>query len=139
MRKLLFMSLVSAGLFYTSCKKEKEEHDEGKLPAIAFKTGGNYITKDTTIAGGTNILIGIDAHKTEDRDVLKKFDISKAVNGGTSSSIYNKDLTGAEEDNYSYDYSATLDTTSGQENKYTFSVTNRDGLTNKVSLTITVQ
>jgi VCBS repeat-containing protein len=126
--------LISIVAIFASCEK-----DEGKLPNIAFKTGGNYITSDVTKAGGSAILIGIDASKAEDKDVLKKFNITKSVNGAAGTTIVDQDLSGDNGDNFSYDYSATLDTIHGQTNKYTFTVTNRDGLTNQVALTVTVQ
>ena len=83
--------------------------------------------------------MGITASKAEDKDVLKKFNISKSTNGATAVSIFDKDLSGTEADSYSYDYSAVMDTVSGQKNNYIFTITNRDGLTNQVSLTTTVQ
>jgi len=126
--------IITSVFFFISCEK-----DEGKLPELSFKTGGNYISSDVTLTGGSSILIGIDASKSEKKDVLKKFNISKSINGGTSTSIYEKDLSKSEEDSYSYDLNAVLDTVSGQVSKYTFTITNRDGLTNQVSVSITVQ
>lgn len=68
-----------------------------------------------------------------------KFNISKSINGAAAVSVFDKDLTGTEADAYSYDFNVTNDTVVGQQNKYTFTVTNRDGLTNQVNLTVTVQ
>ncbi len=121
-------------VFIGACEK-----DEGRLPDISFKTGAGYVSTDTTIAGGSAIKIGIDAAKTEDKDVLKKFNISRSVNGAAATSVFDKTLSGSEGDNYTYDFTTTLDNTPGQTNKYTFTVTNRDGLVNQVSLTVTVQ
>ncbi|MEZ4922617.1 MAG: hypothetical protein R2780_05535 [Crocinitomicaceae bacterium] len=137
MKKLFYSSLAVASLTLsalTSCEK-----DEGKLPEIEFKTGTGYTYADATIAGGTTVKIGIEAKKEENKDVLKKFDISESVNGGTLTSIYNVDVPQAQEDEYEYDFTTTLDTTSGDTHKYTFTITNRDGLTNQVSLTLTIQ
>jgi len=130
-KTVIIMSMVA---LFASCEK-----DEGKLPNIAFKTGGSYISADASKAKGSAITIGINASKAEDKDVLKKINVSKSVNGGTATSVYSKDLSGTEGDAYSYDYAATLDTIVGQTNKFTFTVTNRDGLTNQLALTVTVQ
>lgn len=133
--KTIFKVLVPAAmLLFASCEK-----DEGKLPNISFKTGGSYISSDATIAGGTTILMGIDASKSEDRDVLKKFNISRSVNGGAESSLQDKSLSSSEEDKFSTDFSFKLDTIKGQTNKFIYTVTNRDGLTNQVALTVTVK
>ncbi|MCB0667446.1 MAG: hypothetical protein KDC80_16575 [Saprospiraceae bacterium] len=129
----LSISMVSLCLL-VSCEK-----DEGILPDIHFKTGGNYISSDMTLPGGSSVLIGIEAAKTEDKDVLKKFNISKSIDGATPVTIYDQDLSGSEGDNYSYDFNTTIDTVSSQMEKYTFTVTNRDGLVNQVSLTLTVE
>lgn len=133
--KTIFKVLVPAAmLLFASCEK-----DEGKLPNISFKTGGSYISSDATIAGGSTILMGIDASKSEDRDVLKKFNISRSVNGGAESSLQDKSLSSSEEDKFSTDFSFKLDTIKGQTNKFIYTVTNRDGLTNQVALTVTVK
>lgn len=128
------IALVAITIFIISCKK-----DEGKLPNIAFKTGGSYTNADVTLAGNSAVTIGIDASKAEKKDVLKKFNISKSVNGATNVTVLDKELSGADADAYTYDYATTLDTIKGQTNKYTFTVTNRDGLTNQVAVTVTVK
>lgn len=134
--KNIFFALICISLIVliSSCEK-----DEGKLPAISFKTGGTYITMDTSLTAGSTFTIGINASKSEDKDVLKKFNISKSVNGGAAATVFDKDLSGSEGDNYSYDFTSTLESTVGQTNKYTFTVTNRDGLTNQLSLTVTIK
>ncbi len=112
--------------------------DPGNLPNISFKTGGKYITSNTTIKQGDTVLIGINASKAEDVDVLKKFDISRSYDGALESSVYNTDLIGLSGDQYAYDYYAIARKQAGTE-KYTFTVINRDGLKNSVSLQLTVQ
>ena len=134
-QQLLVFLLIGITLFsVTSCEK-----DEGKLPDIRLKTGGNYISSDVTLPAGSAITIGIDAAKTEDKDVLKKFNISKAINGGAPASVFSKDLSGSEGDKYSTDYTAILENTPGQVDQFIFTVTNRDGLTNQVAVKITIQ
>jgi len=135
MQKLIYSLTILLTLALFSSYYE----DEGKLPNISFKTSDSYVSSDATLAGGTEFTIGINASKSEDKDVLKKFDISKSVNGGTSTSVFNTSLSGSEGNNYSYDFKETLGTTKGEKDTYTFTVTNRDGLTNQVSLTITVE
>lgn len=130
-KAILFISIIG---YFISC-----EEDEGLLPQISFKTGASYISKDTTIAGGTIATIGINAKKSEEEDVLKKFSISLAIDTLPSTVIYTEDLTGAKGDNFSYDYQFTLPNISGQIYKLTFTVTNRDGLVNQANLNITVQ
>ncbi len=133
--KNFILSIIITGLFIlSSCEK-----DEGKLPNIAFTNTSGNLTADANVTKGASFKIGIAASKAEKKDVLKKFNLSKSVNGAASSTILDKDLSGSEEDDYKYEYSGVADTIVGQKTKYTFTVTNRDGLINQVSLTVTVQ
>jgi VCBS repeat-containing protein len=128
----IFM-LFSIIALFASCEK-----DEGKLPNISFKTGGVYTSANATLFGGSLLTIGINASKAEDKDVLKKFTISKSINGATPLVIYTEDLSGAQGDTYAHDYIEVLTNTSQETDVYTFTVTNRDGLTNQITITITV-
>lgn len=133
MKKIMGTALLVSALFIIqSCEK-----DEGKNPNISFKTGATYVSADATLNVDSNVVIGITASKAEDKDVLKKFNISRSINGGADSTLYQKDLTGSEGDNYNYDLAVKVLTPAGKKAKYTFTVTNRDGLIGQTSLTIT--
>ena len=127
---LLFFSLLLFSL--DSCKK-----DEGKPPVINFKTGAGYTTSDTTVAGGTILLVGIHAAKAEDADVLKHFNVSATVDGVANQTLDDIELTGTDGDVYDVDYNLTIPDEAGHTYKFTFTVTNRDGLTSQVFLTVT--
>lgn len=131
-----FFSIITIAcvfIFFTSCKK-----DEGKLPNIAFKTISGYTSANATVAKGATILMGITASKAEDKDVLKTFDVSQVYDNGTSTSIGSETLTGSNADNYSKDVTIITRNQVGTE-QYTFTVVNKDGLKNSVTLTLTVQ
>ena len=133
MRKIFsFIAVLLAITFISSCEK-----DEGKLPNIAFKTGGTYVSSDVTLKKDTTVTIGITASKAEDKDVLKTFDGSRSYDGAAAASFVSETLSGSQGDNYSKDVQVTTRNQTGTE-KYTFTVVNRDGLKNTVSLTITV-
>jgi len=127
---IILFSIIFAT--FSSCKK-----DEGKLPNISFKNGAGYTSGDITVAKGTAILMGINASKAEDKDVLKTFDCSQVYDGGSSNSIASETLSGSNGDNYSKDITITTRNVTGTE-KYTFTVVNKDGLKNSVTLTLTV-
>lgn len=126
--------IASSAILFTACEKEE---DEGLLPNISFKTGGSYVSKDTTVAPSTTLLTGINASKTEDKDVLKVFSVTRTISG-TDSTIVTENLSGAQGDSYSRDVTLTTRAVAGSE-KYTYSISNRDGLVNTVTLTVTVQ
>ncbi len=136
---LTFMLICGLAITFTSCNKE----DEMEPPTISFKTGAGYTSANANATSGNSILIGIEAAKAdseeESEDVLTHFNITKSVNGGAGTSVYDIDVPDANEDDYDYDFSTTAGATLGDTEKYTFTITNRDGLTGQISLTITVQ
>lgn len=126
------IALITIIVSQNSCEKDK-----GILPYISFKTTAGYTSADANIARNTAFLVGIDAAKSEGNDILKTFNASVAYDGAaTSTSFYSETLTPAQGDNYSKDLTLTTRNQAGKE-KWTFTVTNKDGLVNSVSFTIT--
>ena len=111
--------------------------DEGKLPNITFKSGGDYISSDATVGLNDTVKIGIEASKSEKKDPLKKFTVTREYDKGTDETFIDESLSGSNGDAYSRDVEITTRNQPGTE-KYTFTVVNRDGLINQVSLTLTV-
>jgi len=130
-RTLLVIGIIA--VFTTSCKKEEDEGNEMK---IDFKTGTGFTSTDATLAGGTMVLIGVEAETEKAQDPIIKFNISESVNGAASTTIYSEDL---ESVTYEYDFAFKLDSVSGNVHKYTFTVTNRDGINAQKNLTLTVE
>ncbi len=131
----VFVALFALATTISSCEK-----DEGKAPNISFKTTGSYTSADKNVHSGDTIVVGITASKAEDKDVLKSFSIQHTVNAGATSVTDNTINPLATSDENSFDKDFTL-YPSGALNdklKYTFSVTNRDGITGTVSFTLTV-
>jgi hypothetical protein len=133
MKYLLNILLLLSAISFFSCEK-----DEGLPPNMSFKTGGVYVSSDIALAHGSVLVVGIDASKSEEADVLKKFTISKSVNGGTATTVYTQDLSGSEGDTYTHDYVEVVGPNVGEVDKYTFTITNRDGLTKQLTLTVTI-
>jgi len=131
-RTLLVITMVS--VLFTSCKKDEE--DEGNELKINFKADTGYNYTDATLPGGTAIKVGIEAETEKPQDPIIKFNISESVNGGAASTVYFEDL---EDSDFEYDYSFELDSVSGNVHKYTFTITNRDGLNAQKNITFTVE
>ena len=135
-RSLLALMSAVAVLTAVSCKKEDE--DEGLLPQITLANTMGYAAHDTTVAKGAALKVGVRAAKSEENDVLIKFNQSVSFDGNADSTIQNISLSGGDGDVYSKDIDINTRNTAGKE-KYTFTVINKDGLVNNVSLTVTVQ
>jgi hypothetical protein len=119
-------------ILFSACKK-----DEMIPPTIDFLTGAGYTSADAHIALNTSFKIGVDAKRTEEKDDLKTFLVTRSYDGGTATTVDNLTLTAAQGAEFTKDYPFTTRNMAGTE-KYTFTVTNRDGLITTKSITITV-
>ncbi|MCB0819693.1 MAG: hypothetical protein KDC13_03650 [Bacteroidetes bacterium] len=135
MKNKLFLlcSIILFSSVFSSCKKEDEENEL----QINFKTATGYTFSDMGINSGESFKIGVDCSTEKKKDPIIKFNISESVNNGTATTVYSEDL---ESQNYSHDYEAVMqDSVSGNTHKFTFTITNRDGINKQKSITLTVQ
>jgi hypothetical protein len=127
--------LITGVLFllsFFSCEKDKMVP-----PTLDFTTGAGYTSADGHIALNTAFKIGVDAKRTEAKDDLKTFTVTRAYDGGAAATIDNVTIGSGQAAEFTKDYNLTTRNTAGTE-KYTFTVTNRDGLITTKSITITV-
>jgi hypothetical protein len=118
----------------SSCKKDEDAHVP---PSVEFKTGAGYTSADATVAQGDSVLVGVIATKTEDE--MKTFNVSYAYDGNTTTvTAYNLPLSGAQEENFTMDYTIVTRLQPGTE-MWWFTITDRDGNITKKSITLTVQ
>jgi hypothetical protein len=122
---------IVVACFASSCKKEE---DKQIPPNISFKTGATYTSADVTLAKSDTILVGINAEKTEDKDLLTRFVATQQYNAESVTTILNESFN---QDTYSKDVTIVTRNVTGIE-KYTYTIINRDGLTATKTLTITV-
>ena len=120
---------------------ERLEYDPNRTAFIAlvkYEDGElTYILAPQRLAVGDTVYVGINAAKTEDKDVLKSFEASVAFDGGTRSSFFSESLSGSSGDKYSKDFTIIARQTAGKED-YRYTVVNRDGFMNSVNLSLTV-
>lgn len=128
----LIISGILLILSFSSCGKDKMIP-----PTLDFTTSAGYTSADGHVALNTAFKIGVDAKRTEDKDDLKTFTVTKSYDGGTATTIDNVTIGSGQAAEYTKDYNLTTRNTAGTE-KYTFTVTNRDGLITTKSITITV-
>ena len=131
-QNLLFFIALYGVISFWSCEKDKMVP-----PTIDFLTGAGYTFADAHIALNANFKIGVDAKRTEDKDDLKTFVVTRSYDGGTATTIDDVTLTSAQAGEFTKDYDLTSRNVAGIE-KYTFTITNRDGLITTKSITITV-
>ena len=128
---ILFL-VLAFGIISFSCKK-----DEMIPPTIDFTTGSGYTSADSHIALDTDFKIGVTAKRTEDKDDLKTFVVTVSYDGGAETTIDNVTIPAAQAGEFTKDYDLTTRNIAGSE-KYSFTVTNRDGLITTKTITIAV-
>ena len=106
-------------------------------PTIDFTTAAGYTSADSHIALDTDLKIGVTAKRTEDNDDLKTFVVTVSYDGGAEATIDNVTIPAAQAGEFTKDYTLTTRNTAGTE-KYSFTVTNRDGLITTRAIIITV-
>lgn len=128
-----FLSIVIILTFIlSSCEKDKMIP-----PTLDFTVGAGYVSADSHVALNTAFKIGVDAKRTESKDDLKTFTVTRSYDGAAETTVESLALTSAQAGEFAKDYNFTTRNVSGTE-KYTFTVTNRDGLITTKSITVTV-
>jgi len=130
-KRTLFL-ILTLGIISFSCAK-----DEMIPPTIDFTTDAGYTSADSHISLDTDFKIGVTAKRTEDKDDLKTFIVTVSYDGGTETTIDNVTIPAAQGGEFTKHYDLTTRTTTGTE-KFTFTVTNRDGLITTKAIIITV-
>jgi len=128
---ILFL-VLAFGIISFSCEK-----DEMIPPTIDFTTGSGYTSADSHIALDTDFKIGVTAKRTEEKDDLKTFVVTVSYDGGAETTIDNVTIPAAQAGEFTKDYDLTTRNIAGSE-KYSFTVTNRDGLITTKMITIAV-
>lgn len=125
MRKTTFILalLISGIAFISSCTKDTTP------PTINFLGGAGYTSSDATIDAGSSVKIGITA--TSGTAKLASLEI-EAVHNNTPVQLYDTTFSS---DTYSRDFTFTVDEVG--ETKLIFTITDKDGETAEVFLTIT--
>jgi len=131
-RSSFFILITTTIFLLSSCKKDKMIP-----PTIDFTTGAGYVSADGHLAVNTAFKIGVTAKRTEEKDDLKTFVVTRSYDGGAETTIDNVTIPSAQAGEFTNDYPFTTRNQNGTE-KYTFTVTNRDGLITTKSIIITV-
>lgn len=138
MKKTITILLVALTLISLSCKKKANEApvDPRIPPDMAFKTGGTYVYKDTTVSRQDTILVGVIVTKTEDN--LTSFNASVSYDGSTTTTtFFNHHLSSTEYTGYTVDVTYYVRNQAGTETLL-YTIVDRDGNITKKSIVLTV-
>ncbi|NVO21613.1 MAG: hypothetical protein HXX13_18070 [Bacteroidetes bacterium] len=123
---LIIVTLIFAGFtFLTSCTKDKTP------PTINFKGGSAYTSSDVTVDAGSTLKFGITA--TNGSSKLERFKIV-ATSNNTPITVVDTTFSS---DSFNQDYS--FEFPDAGESRLTFTITDKDGQTADLNLTVTTE
>lgn len=111
-----------------SCTKDEET----PIPTIAFKTGENYVSTDTTMVVGTNFTMGIRAESSSAKNITNVKVIRK-LDGGTPENVIDSTTAAP---SLSLSWPLTSSGTDGFYEEFTCEVSDANKMTNSVSFTV---
>jgi hypothetical protein len=129
--KFIMLFMVALGLGLTSCSKD-EDSTVDKSPNINFKGGGSYISASANVTVGEEFVIGITASANSSSGE-KLTSVKYTVTANNSVVLEADSVFSAT--SYNVDYAFRMDNAGDAVIK--FVVTDKDGETNNISLTIT--
>lgn len=127
MKALLFLTLCSVIL--ASCTD-----DEDPI-MMNFVPGSGYVSSNTTLPPGSDIIVAIEVESLE--DAVNTYKVVESVNGAAGVTVV--DETGINANIYGYEYWDTIDSTSGTTHKFTCTITTAKGVSKSLDVTVTVQ
>lgn len=123
---LIAVFLMASGLFITSCETDPATTP----PTILFNASPGYTTGDVSVSAGSVLQIGIIANGTSAN--LSRFKITQTANSQTST-LLDSTISAAQ---FSQNFTITAAPVAGVV-KLTFSVSQSDGESTELSITIT--
>lgn len=135
MRKInLFVGLllITGMGFITSCSKDSTTDVS---PSIVFKGGVDFIASDVTLDAGSSFHVGITAaaNSTSGKN-LTKFKVVRTFNNTPTTELDTTINTA----NFSWEAYYSTNTSAGTE-RWTFTITDKDGQTNELAFVITTE
>jgi len=132
----LFGLLLLAGvMLVSSCKKDDEDEPAVDLtPTLTFIGGAGYTSADATLAPSTTFKVGINASENAtSKSNISSFVVVRTFNN-TPTTVYEED--NINDPTYAWEDDLVANTQAGEE-RWTFTVTDKDGLKKELSFIIT--
>lgn len=132
----VFVLLVLAGAtVFTSCQKDEDEPDPVDLtPVLTFIGGAGYTDGDASMAPSATFKVGINASENAtSKSDIKKFEVVRTFNN-VPTTVFTDDAIN--EATYTWEQDMIANTKVGEE-RWTFTVTDKDGLKKELAFVIT--
>jgi len=131
---VLYTTLLIILSIIISCSKS----DNNPIPLISFQKNNGYIYRDTVVARGATVKIGIVALTNQSNDSLTKFTVVRTYDNTFDSTLESYNIPSSQADSLTEDFVYSIRDTVGTE-KYTFKVLNKYGVSNSIKLIVTTR
>jgi len=137
MKKTIYLFgllLLAGAMVFTACKKDDDPEPIDLTPVLTFIGGAGYTSADAELTPGSTFKVGINA--SENATSKKNIEIFKVVRifNNTPTTVFEDDNIG--EQTFTWEQDLLANTQVGEE-KWTFTVTDKDGLIKELSFVIT--
>jgi hypothetical protein len=134
MKKLTFLAFLMVALvgavMISSCGGEGDDTPEPIGPTLQFLGGAEYVSSDVELTAETPFAVGIRGTHTEN---IEKLRVSVSINGANAGTLFDSSFK-----TKSLDYVFNHETgPAAQTEKYTFTLTDKNGVETSRSITIT--
>lgn len=138
MKKTMYLFgllLLAGAMVFTSCKKDDDDPEPVDLtPVLTFIGGAGYTDGDASLDPSSTFKVGINASENAtSKSDIKKFEVVRTFNNVPSTVYTDDDINEA---NYTWEQDLISNTQTGDE-RWTFTVTDKDGLKKELSFVIT--
>lgn len=132
---LFGLLLLAGAMVVSSCKKDDEEEPVVDLtPVLTFIGGAGYTADDATLAPSATFKVGINASaNATSNSKIVTFEVVRTFNNVPTTVFEDDNIN---ETNYSWEQDLIANTKTGEE-RWTFTVTDKDGLKKELSFVIT--
>ena len=137
MKKTIYLFgllLLAGAMVFTACKKDDDPDPVDLTPVLTFIGGAGYTSADASLTPGSTFKVGINA--SENATSKKNIETFKVVRifNNTPTTVFEDDNIG--EPTFTWEQDLLANTQVGEE-KWTFTVTDKDGLIKELSFVIT--
>jgi hypothetical protein len=138
MKKTIYffgLLLMAGAMVFSSCKKDEEEEPVVDLtPVLTFIGGAGYTSDDASLAPGSTFKVGINASENAtSKKNLASFKVVRIFNN-VPTTVFEKINISAT--TYTWEDDLVANVAAGEE-RWTFTITDKDGLIKELSLIIT--
>ncbi len=137
MKKTIYLFgllLLAGAMVFTACKKDDDPDPVDLTPVLSFIGGAGYTSADASLTPGSTFKVGINASENAtSKKNIETFKVVRTFNN-TPTTVFEDDNIG--ETTYTWEDDLVANAQAGEE-RWTFTITDKDGLTKELSIIIT--